>query len=94
MAVDVRTGKHKALTPTSGVAARILHVSPQRPREILVGLNDRDAKWHDVYRVNIASGKRTLVRRNEDGVMTFLADDGYTYLGYPPTDLLVRNGCS
>lgn len=77
VAVNVASGEQKALTPEEGVAAQILHVSPQRPREILVSLNDREPEWHDVYRVDITTGKRELVRKNDDGFAAFMADDGY-----------------
>jgi hypothetical protein len=33
------------------------------PDTIFVGLNDRDAAWHDVYKVKISTGERTLVAR-------------------------------
>ena len=77
VAVNVDNGEQQALTPAEGVASRILHVSPKHPKQLLVGLNDRDPKWHDVYRVDITTGKRQLVRKNEDGFITFIADDSY-----------------
>ena len=36
------------------------------PDTIYVGLNDRDAAWHDVYKVTISTGKRELVRKNTE----------------------------
>ena len=77
IAINVKSGEQKDLTPYEGVASRILHVSPQRPREILVGLNDRDAKWHDAYRIDITTGERKLVQKNEDGYLSYIADDAY-----------------
>ena len=41
------------LTPIKGVNAKIEGVSPRFPNEMLIGLNDRDAKLHDIYRVNL-----------------------------------------
>ena len=77
VAVDVESGAQRALTPEQGVQAQVLHTSPGRPSEFLVGLNDRDPKWHDVYRVDVTTGKRELVRKNEDGFAGFIADDGF-----------------
>lgn len=52
------------LTPLEGVQARLVHASHKHPKEVLIGLNDRDKKWHDVYSVDLESGKRTLVEKN------------------------------
>ena len=41
-------------------------------------MNDRDPKWHDLYRVDLATGKRTLVQKNDGEFGGYLADDGYT----------------
>ena len=85
-ALNLATGQTKALTPTTAtqpgadrahnVTARIQHVSHKFPYEILVGLNDRDPARHDIYRLSIATGERTLVQRN-DGFLGFLTDDDY-----------------
>ncbi len=63
--VDLTSGDIKNLTPLKKVAARIQGVSYRFPGEILIALNDRDARYHDVYRLNLESGKRALVQQNE-----------------------------
>ena len=50
------------LTPIEKVQARLQHLSNKRPREVLIGLNDRDPRYHDIYRLDLESGKRTLAR--------------------------------
>ncbi|MBX3130531.1 MAG: S9 family peptidase [Polyangiaceae bacterium] len=62
------------LTPMKGVQARIVQASPKKPTELLLGINDRDPKWHDTYRVDLTTGKRTLVEKN-DGKASYVADD-------------------
>ena len=74
--VDLRTGEAKDLTPLDGVQARIQQRSPSTPGEILVGLNDRRKDLHDIYRLDIATGERTLVQENE-GFAGFVTDDEY-----------------
>jgi len=64
--VDLITGERKNLTPLKGVNAQVLHVSYSFPQEILVGLNDRDPEHHDLYIVNITTGKRQLILKNEN----------------------------
>jgi dipeptidyl aminopeptidase/acylaminoacyl peptidase len=59
-------GATKDLTPEKKVSARIEAVSHKFPEEIIVGLNDRDPRFHDVYRVNVVSGDKKLVQKNTD----------------------------
>jgi dipeptidyl aminopeptidase/acylaminoacyl peptidase len=56
--------------------ARIEQVSPKSPDAILVGLNARDPRFHDLYRVNIQTGDLTEVLRNP-GFDGFVIDDDY-----------------
>jgi dipeptidyl aminopeptidase/acylaminoacyl peptidase len=72
--VDVATGKQVTLTPFKKTRVLIFGASNIHKDRILVGLNNRDAKWHDVYSLNLNSGKLTLVQRN-DGYAGFLADN-------------------
>lgn len=76
-AANVQTGTVKDLTPVDGIAARIEGLSERHPGEILVGINDRNPQFHDVHRVNIASGERTLVFKN-DGFADITCDDSFT----------------
>lgn len=71
--VDLDKGATLDLTPEKGVAARIMGVSDRRPELILVGLNDRDPQWHDVYLINVATGEKTLVFKNSE-YLEILAD--------------------
>ncbi|MGH7381886.1 MAG: S9 family peptidase [Candidatus Methylomirabilales bacterium] len=74
--VDLDTRETKDLTPLEGVQARFQEISPQFPAEILVALNDRDPRLHDLYRINIATGERRLVQKNE-GFAGFVTDRDY-----------------
>lgn len=61
-------------------AAQIEGVSDVFPDEILVGLNNRNPQFHDVYRVNLATGKLTLVMTNDQWA-GFLTDDQFVVRG-------------
>ena len=63
-AVDPKTAILRDLTPLKDISVQINILSPDRPGEIVVGLNDRDARWHDLYVIDIASGARTLIWEN------------------------------
>ena len=80
--VNLKDDKIIDLTPFDGVRANVQQVSPDFPNEVLVGLNNRDPKLHDIHRVNIVSGDRTLVEQNDDGYAGYLTDnDMKVYFG-------------
>ena len=56
------------LTDAKGARAFIYAVPKKSPDTIYVGLNDRDAAWHDVYKVTISTGQRELVRKNTERI--------------------------
>ncbi|MBE9539370.1 MAG: S9 family peptidase [Proteobacteria bacterium] len=63
--VDLRSGEILDLTPYAGVNAQVMSQSEQHPGKIVVGMNDRDARWHDAYLVDINSGEREMLAKNE-----------------------------
>ncbi len=76
--VDLVSGEARDLSPFPKTRAVVSGVSPLHPESILVGMNDRDSKWHDLYRVNLADGKRTLVEKNTQSLAGYLSDGNYT----------------
>jgi dipeptidyl aminopeptidase/acylaminoacyl peptidase len=74
--VDPATGVPPArdLTPGENVIAQIYALPESTPNEIIAGLNDRDPALHDVYRINITTGERTLLIRNDQNIAAFIAD--------------------
>jgi len=74
--VDLTTGQTKDLTPLEGVQARIQETSHTFPNELILGLNDRNPELHDLYRVNIDTGERSLIQENE-GFLDFVTDHTY-----------------
>ena len=77
----------KALTSGDGVRARIYNVPKSDPEHIYVGLNDRDAAWHDVYKVNIESGEKELLLENTEKISGFEYDNkDQIRLAYRSTD--------
>ncbi len=74
--VDLAKDETKDVTPFKRISAQIENVSDRFPQEILVGLNNRDMRYHDVHRINIATGERKLVEKNSD-FASFLSDEDY-----------------
>jgi len=71
--VEVATGRQSTYTDPEKATVRVLGISPKVPGSILIGLNNRVPQYHDVYRVDLASGKRDLLLKN-DRWAGFLAD--------------------
>lgn len=63
------------LTDAKGARAMIYRVSRKDPDVLFVGLNDRDPAWHDLYRVKISTGERTLLRENHDRIAAWTFDE-------------------
>ena len=75
-ALNIETSAVRALTPDTGVFAMINAMSEKFPKEFLVYLNERRPDFHDVYRINIETGERTLFLQN-DGFATIVVDDNF-----------------
>ena len=71
-ALDLRTRAVRALTP-SGRRAVIDTLSPQTPDAVLVMANDRDERFFDPVRIDIASGRAHRLYENSD-YAAFAAD--------------------
>lgn len=71
--VDVASGAQKSYTPFEKTRARVVAISPLVKDRILVGVNNRDPRFHDVHSLDLASGRLTLVMKNE-GYGGFVAD--------------------
>lgn len=76
-AIDPYSGKlpeARNLTPMKDVAANIVMVSKKDPNILYVGLNNRDKKWHDLYKLSIVDGNTELIYENKDRITDFNFD--------------------
>jgi len=62
------------LTPYGAVTFRWYGSHKDDPNLVAVGLNDRDARWHDLYEIDIATGARRLIHENTDEIAEYLLD--------------------
>lgn len=75
------------LTPLENVRAYIYDVPKKTPNEIFIGLNDRNPQLHDVYKLNLTTGERTLIRKNDENIAEWIFDlDGNLRLGIRQTE--------
>jgi dipeptidyl aminopeptidase/acylaminoacyl peptidase len=73
-ATNVETKVTRDLTPIEGVRGEISGSSERFPDEVLIGFNDRDERFHDLYLVNVLTGEKKLVQENP-GVAGFVTDE-------------------
>jgi dipeptidyl aminopeptidase/acylaminoacyl peptidase len=50
------------------VRTQIFSVPRAKPDILYIGLNDRDARWHDLYELRISTGEKTLLRKNTENI--------------------------
>lgn len=72
--IDIATGAEKTLTPFEKTRVTLVGSSTTIKDRILIGLNNRDARFHDVHMLNLKTGELTLVQEN-NGYAGFLADN-------------------
>ncbi len=75
------------LTPLENVRAMIIDVPKNTPDEMVIGLNDRNPQLHDVYKLKISTGEKSLLRKNDDNIAGWMTDlNGNLRLGIRQTD--------
>jgi dipeptidyl aminopeptidase/acylaminoacyl peptidase len=76
--VDVASGAERVLTPFENTRVQLVGTSNTIKDKVLVGLNNRDPRFHDVHLLDLETGELTLLRENTEGFIGFLADDSLT----------------
>lgn len=72
--VDLADGKTTDLTPFPGARAEIADLSEKQPTTIIVSVNDRDPQAMDLHSIDLLTGKRTLLVKNDQGFGGFVLD--------------------
>src|SRR6202451_4265116 len=62
------------LTNLTGVRVMLFSAPKSDPDVVYIGLNDRDKSWHDLYKLQISTGERTLIRKNTDRIAGWIFD--------------------
>ncbi len=75
--VDPASKSLRDLTPYDGVSAGLKAGSRTKPGKLIVMLNDRDERWHDLYEIDVETGRRSLVWQNTQGFSAVQVDWDY-----------------
>ncbi len=73
-AVEIGTATTRDLTPIAGVTAHIQDLSLDQPGLAAIAINDRDKAWHDIYRIDIRTGDRTVLFENRQEFANIVLD--------------------
>jgi dipeptidyl aminopeptidase/acylaminoacyl peptidase len=63
------------LTGLKGIRVQLVSVPRNDPDTIYIGLNDRDKAWHDLYKLKLSTGEKTLVRKNTERISGWEFDE-------------------
>ena len=74
-AVDIDGGNNIDLTPFDNIQARIEDDLEDDPDYMLISLNKRDPRIHDVYRLNIHNGNLALIAENPGNISGWMTDN-------------------
>ncbi|MDQ3817884.1 MAG: S9 family peptidase [Acidobacteriota bacterium] len=71
---SVRTNRTRDLTPYRGIQAQPIGLDPNVPGEILVGINLKDKRRHDAYRIDLKTGAVKFVSANTGNISSWAGD--------------------
>ena len=63
--VDIATAEERNVTPLPGVAVTFLTFSESDPNQAAIAVRDRNPAIPDLYRVDLTTGARTLILKND-----------------------------
>jgi dipeptidyl aminopeptidase/acylaminoacyl peptidase len=62
------------LTGLKGVRVQQYSAPKSDPDTLYIGINDRDKAWHDLYKLKISTGEKTLMRKNTEKIAEWFFD--------------------
>lgn len=74
VAVDVKTGTVKDLTPGESLRSNLVNELRDDPEHLLISHNQRDKRVFDVIRVNVKTGEQTVVAQNPGNIVGWSTD--------------------
>ena len=74
-AIDIDGENEIDLTPFENIKAEIVDDLEDNPDYMLVGLNKRDARIYDVYRLNVNTGDMNMIAENPGNISSWMTDN-------------------
>ncbi len=73
-ATNLETRETRDLTPFENVQVRLIEHDKHFPNDIILAINKDNPQLHDVYHLDLATGKLTLLAKNPGNVTAWLVD--------------------
>ena len=73
-AVDLDGNNQKDLTPFEKVRVELIDELKDNDEELLIAMNNRDARLFDVYRINVNSGEMNMIAQNPGNITGWMTD--------------------
>ncbi|MEO0449590.1 MAG: S9 family peptidase [Pseudomonadota bacterium] len=73
--VDPMTGEETNYTPFENTRVQFIASDEDIPGKQIIGINNRDPRWHDVYELDAETGELTLLYENTDEIGGFTFDN-------------------
>jgi dipeptidyl aminopeptidase/acylaminoacyl peptidase len=73
--VDPMTGEETNYTPFENTRVQFIASDEDIPGKQIIGINNRDPRWHDVYELDAETGELTLIYENVDEIGGFTFDN-------------------
>lgn len=73
-AINIESKNVRDLTPFKGIKAKLVALDPNFPNEVLVGMNLRNPRQHDFYKINLKNGKAKLDTENSGSMVDAVVD--------------------
>ncbi len=73
--VDPMTGEETNYTPFENTRVRFIASDEDIPGKQIIGVNNRDPRWHDVYELDVETGELTLIYENTEDFGGFSFDN-------------------
>ncbi|GGA71814.1 peptidase S9 [Neiella marina] len=73
--VDPTTSEETLFTPFENTRVTFLASNADIPGKQIIGINNRDPRWHDVYELDVSSGELTLLFENTENFGGFSFDN-------------------
>ncbi len=74
-AVNIDGTNNIDLTPFENIQARITDDLEDDPDHMIISINNRNPRVHDVYRLNVNTGDLTLIAENPGNIMGWMTDN-------------------
>ena len=73
-AVNIDGTNEIDLTPFEDIKAQLVDDLEDDPKYMLIGLNKRDKRIHDVYRLNVETGELDMIAENPGNISSWMTD--------------------